>query len=219
MLRPLIIWGASGHAKVLREAVHAQGCNVVATFDNAAGTRPPFTDVPLFLGKHGFAVWQASRPESHAFAVVAIGGDHGRDRLELQEFMASKGVPPLTVVHPSAFVAVTALLGPGCQVLAQAAVCADAQLGAACIVNTSASVDHECVLGQGVHIAPGAHLAGCVEVGNFTLIAVGAVVLPRIRIGRDCIIGAGAVVTRNVPDNSVVYGNPARVVRNTLKNL
>jgi sugar O-acyltransferase (sialic acid O-acetyltransferase NeuD family) len=194
------------------------GCNLIATFDNVITTTPPFTDVPLFHGEHGFATWRASSQVTGVCAMVAVGGNRGRDRLELQTFMAKQGVPPLTVVHPSAFVAGTAFLGSGCQVLAQSAVCADARLGAACIVNTSASVDHECVLGQGVHIAPGAHLAGCVEVGDFTLIAVGAVVLPRIRIGRDCIIGAGAVVTRNVPDNSVVYGNPARMVRNTLKN-
>jgi acetyltransferase-like isoleucine patch superfamily enzyme len=69
------------------------------------------------------------------------------------------------------------------------------------------------VLGDGVHVAPGATLAGNVEVGDFTLVAVGAVVLPRIRIGRDCIVGAGAVVTRDVPDGTVVYGNPARIIR------
>lgn len=217
MMKPVIIWGASGHAKVLWEAVQGQGCNLIATFDNAVATLPPFADVPLFLGKQGFATWQAGSSMSGVCALVAVGGDRGRDRLELQHFMAAQGVPPLTVVHSSAFVARTASLGAGSQVLAQSAVCADAQLGAACIVNTSASVDHECVLEQGVHIAPGAHLAGCVEVGEFTLIAVGAVVLPRIRIGRNCVIGAGAVVTRNVPDNSVVYGNPARVVRNTFK--
>jgi sugar O-acyltransferase (sialic acid O-acetyltransferase NeuD family) len=217
MLRPVVVWGAGGHAKVLREALQGQGFNLIATFDNAIVSTPPFTDVPLFVGKEGFAAWRASSPVADICALVAVGGDRGRDRLELQHFMAAQGLPPLTVVHPSAFVACTASLGSGCQVLAQSAVCVDAKLGAACIVNTSASVDHECVLGQGVHIAPGAHLAGCVEVGDFTLVAVGAVVLPRIRIGRDCIIGAGAVVTRNVPDSSVVYGNPARVVRNNFK--
>lgn len=215
MLKPVIIWGASGHAKVLREAVQAQGYGVVATFDNAPGTPPPFTDVPLFFGRQGFAEWQAKGPPADVRALVAIGGARGRDRLELQRFLAAQGVPPLTVVHATAFVAGTAQLNPGCQVLAQAAVCVDARLGAVCIVNTGASVDHECVLGQGVHLAPGARLAGCVEVGDFTLIAVGAVVLPRLKIGHDCVIGAGAVVTRNVPDNSVVYGNPARVVRSS----
>ncbi|MGY8674920.1 MAG: hypothetical protein ACKVHO_20295 [Verrucomicrobiia bacterium] len=59
---------------------------------------------------------------------------------------------------------------------------------------------------------PGARLAGEVSIGDYSLVAVGAIVLPRIRIGQDCIVGAGAVVTRDVPDHSVVYGNPARII-------
>jgi sugar O-acyltransferase (sialic acid O-acetyltransferase NeuD family) len=121
------------------------------------------------------------------------------------------------VVHPSAFVAPDGLLGRGTQVLAQSAVCAEARLGEACIINTLAGVDHDCVLGDGVHIGPGATLCGAVSVGDFTLIAAGAVVLPRIRIGRNVLVGAGAVVTKDVPDDVVVYGNPARIRRDRQK--
>jgi maltose O-acetyltransferase len=45
------------------------------------------------------------------------------------------------------------------------------------------------------------------------MVGIGAVVLPRIKIGSNAIIGAGAVVTKDVPDNAVAVGNPARVVR------
>jgi acetyltransferase-like isoleucine patch superfamily enzyme len=86
-------------------------------------------------------------------------------------------------------------------------------IGDACIVNSSANVDHECVLGHGVHIAPGATLTGCVEVGDRSFIAAGAVVLPRIKIGSDSIIGAGSVVTRDIPDNVIAFGSPARIIR------
>ncbi len=42
----------------------------------------------------------------------------------------------------------------------------------------------------------------------------GAIVLPGVTIGRNSVVGAGAVVTRDVPANTVVVGNPAKVVRN-----
>jgi len=44
-------------------------------------------------------------------------------------------------------------------------------------------------------------------------IGANATILPGIVLGEGCLVGAGAVVTKNVPDNAVVVGNPAKVVR------
>ncbi|MDB5098557.1 MAG: transferase hexapeptide repeat containing protein [Cyanobacteria bacterium RYN_339] len=205
----VVFWGATGQAKVLRECLGPQ-TRLVALFDNDPTAASPFADVPIFYGKAGFEAWLAARPERPA-CLVAIGGHRGADRVALQAYMVSLGLPAATACHPTAFVATDARIGAGSQILAQAAVCVEARLGLACIVNTAASVDHECILGDGVHIAPGARLAGCVEVGDGAMIGTGAIVLPRVRIGAGAIIGAGAVVVRDVPAGAVAMGNPARV--------
>lgn len=44
-------------------------------------------------------------------------------------------------------------------------------------------------------------------------IGAGAIVLPGVTIGRNAIVGAGSVVTKDVPDNMIVAGNPAKVIR------
>ena len=212
-MNALVLWGASGHAKVLREFLPALGYELVALFDNDPQVRPPFPDLPVHAGRDGFLAWRRSEPRQDIACLVAVGGARGRDRLELQAFMQQHGLRPAVAVHPRAFVAADVELGAGCQVLAHATVFAQARLGEAVIVNTAASVDHECEIGRGAHIAPGAVLAGCVSVGDCTLVGAGAVLLPRIRVGRDAVIGAGAVVTRDVPDGMLAYGNPARVIR------
>ena len=212
MLKKLICWGAAGHALVLREFLHVE-YEWIALFDNNKEITSPFPDVPVIWGKHGFIQWRKENQGFDMAFVVAIGGAYGRDRLQIHRLLVASGMNSINAIHPRAFVAATATLGEGSQVLAQAAVCADAVLGEACIVNTSASVDHECILGNGVHIGPGAVLAGCVNVGECSMIGAGAVVLPRINIGANVIVGAGAVVTKDIPDNQVALGNPARIVR------
>lgn len=53
---------------------------------------------------------------------------------------------------------------------------------------------------------------GSVKVGSNVFIGWGSIVLPNVRIGDNCIIGAGSVVNKDIPSNSVVIGNPGRIV-------
>ena len=80
-----------------------------------------------------------------------------------------------------------------------------------CIVNTASSIDHDCILEDFTFIGPNATLCGGVEIGECSFIGAGSVILPYIKIGKNCIIGAGSVVTKNIPDNSTAYGNPAKI--------
>lgn len=214
MTQPIVFWGGTGQAKVLRECVGHLGYRLVAVFDNDPRVASPFPDVPMYHGVEGFARWrEQGRPAEPVACLVAIGGDRGEARVEIQHFLQSRGVEPVTAVHPTAFVAAGASLGKGSQILANSAVCVDARLGEACIVNTAASVDHDCRLGDGVHVAPGAHLAGDVVIGDFCLIGTGASVLPGIRIGDNARVGAGAVVTADLQPGCVACGCPARPVQ------
>ena len=52
-----------------------------------------------------------------------------------------------------------------------------------------------------------------IEIGDDCWLGGGVIVCPGVRIGNRVIIGAGAVVTRDIPDDSVAVGNPARVIR------
>lgn len=51
-----------------------------------------------------------------------------------------------------------------------------------------------------------------IEIGDYCFIGTGAVLTKGIRIGNHCLIGAGAVVTKDIPDFSIVYGVPAKIV-------
>jgi sugar O-acyltransferase (sialic acid O-acetyltransferase NeuD family) len=211
----VIFWGATGHSKVLRECLKHSGGQLVALFDNNENLSSPFADVPLYFGKQGFQQWLNSQGPSkkNICFLVAIGGDKGKDRVEIQGYLESYNLISIVAKHNRAFVADGTHIGLGTQILAKASVCANAVIGRGCIINTGAIVDHDCILEDGVHICPGAALAGCVHVGQYAMIGTGAVILPRIKIGEMSIVGAGSVVTKDVPPRAVVVGNPARVIR------
>lgn len=213
-MRKMIFWGATGQAKVLRECMQPSGLTLVALFDNNEHLTSPFGGVPLFFGRSGFECWVRKQKNNEAIGfLVAIGGDRGKDRIAIQEYLESYGLIALIAKHSTAFLADNAEVGSGSQILAHASVCVEASIGRGCIVNTGAIIDHECRIGDGAHIAPGARLAGCVTVGRFAMIGTGATVLPRIQIGEGAVVGAGAVVTKNVEPCTVVVGNPARILR------
>lgn len=69
-------------------------------------------------------------------------------------------------------------------------------------------------IGDGVTVGHMVMLHSC-EIGDNSLIGIGAVVLGRARIGRNCLIGANTLITegKEIPDNSLVMGQPGRVVR------
>jgi sugar O-acyltransferase (sialic acid O-acetyltransferase NeuD family) len=211
-MKAIVLWGATGQARVLAEFLGALEYQIVALVDTDPAVASFLPNVPIFRDEHALHAWRGTQAgELHA--LVAIGGARGAERLTLQHALAAAGYLIPSVVHPRAFVAAGAAIGSGSQILALAAVAAAARIGAGCIVNTGASVDHECRLADGVHVGPGAHLAGEVVVGRDAFIGTGAAVVPRVTIGAGAIVGAGAVVIRDVPERAVVYGNPARVGR------
>lgn len=53
-------------------------------------------------------------------------------------------------------------------------------------------------------------------IGDYCFIGANAIIMPGVKIGNHCIIGAGAVVVKDVPDHSIVAGNPAKIIRSNI---
>ena len=194
-----LLFGGSGHAKVISDCIVANNGVVAGIFDDNADISG-YEKIP-FLGKY--------KNEMHTFPlIVAIGDNVVRKRIvgKVNKLFGA-------VIHPSACISPTVNIGEGTVVFHNAIIQSDCFIESHVIINSGASVDHECSLRNFVHISPRSTLCGNVRVGEGTQIGAGATVVPGVTIGDWATIGAGAVIIRDVPDYAVVVGNPGRIIR------
>lgn len=198
----MYLLGASGHAKVIIDSLKASGKQVSGLFDD--------------------------NPDVKELLEYSVYGSFDQDRLGDEELIISVGVNIVrkkiveqlpedirfgNAIHPTAIVSEYASIGEGTVVMQGAIIQSSVFIGKHCIINTASSVDHDCIIDEFVHISPNATLCGAVSVGEGSQVGAGAVVIPGIKIGKWSLVAAGAVVMRDVPDNVLVLGNPARVVK------
>ncbi len=200
MNKNVIIIGAGGHAKVIRDIIEANGDTVKGFLDDKATSTEYFN----ILGKTSDI--QLFNNENTEF-FVGIGNAAVRERI------MSMPLKWYTAIHPSAVVSPYAAIGEGTCIMANAVVNSHAQLGRGVIVNTCASVDHDCKIGSFNHIACGAHIAGTVSTGDRVWIGAGASTRNNISICSDVTVGVGGAVVKDITEQGTYVGVPAKKIK------
>lgn len=201
------VYGASGHGKVVLDILLRAGASVDGFVDDGpAGAR--VLGLPI-VGGGDFLAEEARR----GGVAIALGIGDNAARQRVFERCAAAGAEVISAVHPRAVVAPSAVIGRGTVIMANAVVNPDAVIGTGAIVNTGAVVEHDCTLGDFAHLSPNAALGGAARVGDLSHVGLCAAVLPGKVVGARSIVGAGAVVARDIPDDVVAAGVPARALR------
>lgn len=81
------------------------------------------------------------------------------------------------------------------------------------VLHSQAIIGEKVIIGQGITIGRQLDPDGIPVIGNNVYISAGARILGGITIGNNVIIGANSVVVKDVPDNSIVAGVPAKIIR------
>lgn len=196
----MIIYGASGHGKVIAEILEENGITDLTFVDD----RPSGNSFLAYPLHPTAALKQLQQHE----VVIAVGNNSTRKAISERltcSFASAK--------HPAAHISKRSQIGEGTVVMAGVSVNAESNIGKHVILNTNCSIDHDCILADYVHISPNAALAGNVTVGACTHIGIGASVIQGVRIGKYATIGAGTVILEDVPDYAVVVGVPGRIIK------
>ncbi len=124
-------------------------------------------------------------------------------------------------IEPGAIIREQVQIGDRAVIMMGAIINIGAVVGEGTMIDMGAVLGGRATVGKNCHIGAGAVLAGVIEpasalpvrVGDGTLVGANAVVIEGVQIGKNCVVAAGAVVIEDVPDNMVVAGCPARIIK------
>jgi sugar O-acyltransferase (sialic acid O-acetyltransferase NeuD family) len=133
----------------------------------------------------------------------------GAGRSEIRERMMKELRPPFaSIIHPRSVI--LGHISPGCVIAPGAVIAPNAKLSKHVAVNYNATIGHDVFVGDLSIVGPGSSIGGWCSIGESVYIGAGALIREKLHIGSGAIIGMGAVVTKDVPENLVAIGMPAR---------
>ena len=122
----------------------------------------------------------------------------------------------VSIIDVSAHYSPVAFVGEGAVVMHHVTIASGVSIGVHCMILPNSIISHDCKIGDYTTIAGGASISGGVTIGESSYIGANASIIGNVTVGECCLVGMGAVVLEDVPDNTVVVGNPARAIRNTI---
>lgn len=142
-----------------------------------------------------------------------IGFGNMKYRRYVFDEFKNNGWESVNIFHPNAVISQDAKIGIGVLVECGCLITPNPIIGDNVVVNTGSQVNHDNIVESHVYIASGVVLSGGVTVKENTLIDDGVTVTLGKSVGPNSVIGAGSIVTKDIPKNSIAYGNPCKVIR------
>ena len=187
----LLIYGAGDFAPTVAALARQCGHEVVGLIDDTGRN-------PRALGN--FEQVQATHPPSGYSMALAIGYGNLPARWAAWERVQRAGYVCPALIHPRAYVADEAEIGPGCFIMAGAHVDVHAKVDAACVLWPLACVNHDTHVGCNSFISPNATLCGFVALGPHTFVGAGAVVVDHVSTPAGSFFKAAALVKQTHPE-------------------
>ena len=150
--------------------------------------------------------------ENYALGVVGIKSKELVFKA-FKQLIQMKNKQFINLIHPSSYVSRSVILNYGLQIGPLCTLSACTELGFAVNIKRNTNIGHHCKISNFVTINPGVTISGFVKVGRNTMIGAGSAIKENVTIGSNTIIGLGSVVVKDIPKDSIAYGNPCKVFK------
>ncbi|MDR1953156.1 MAG: NeuD/PglB/VioB family sugar acetyltransferase [Clostridiales Family XIII bacterium] len=212
-LKELYIIGAGGLGREVADTVVAinQQKNIyrIAGFvdDNEVIHGSAINDIPVLGGRDLFKQRRAAR---EIYAVIAIADVKIRKAIaeDLDGFVTWENI-----IHPAAIVSAHCEIGRGNIVQAFCSVSANARFGNHCIFNAGSLLGHDAILEDYVSVMRRCDVNGHVRLRTGVYLGSSVLIVPDVTIGENAFLCAGSAIFKDVDDDAVMIGNPAKRIR------
>lgn len=153
--------------------------------------------------------------EEYSSADIEIIISIGEPELKVKIYnrLMQEGYSFANLIHPSAIISPSAKLGKGLIIKPHALISTEASIGNNVSIEENGIIGHDSVIEDHCQISANVVIAGGCHIGAATYIGLSVPVKQGINIGANSIIGMGSVVLRDIPDNVIALGNPARPMK------
>jgi len=141
---------------------------------------------------------------------ICLGEKHLKTKKKLFDEFITLGIRFPNFIDQSCIISPRAEIGDGNLMSYGAIIGHNTKILSNTSIWAGAVIEHDSTVHGHCYIGPNVTISGFNEIGECSLIGSGAVILPEIKIGKHCLIGAGAVVTKDVADDQIIFGNPAK---------
>jgi sugar O-acyltransferase (sialic acid O-acetyltransferase NeuD family) len=158
------------------------------------------------------------RKEGVNRAIVSIGSNKIRGQIADQ--LVDSGFELINAIHPTAIISKHVHIGQGVIIGSGVNLYVNAVIGNNVFIGPGVIVSHDSIVGDNVLLSVGSVIGARVDIDQHAFVGAGATVMPpgwgknaRLRIAQRACVGVGAVVIKNVPQNAVVAGVPAKIIK------
>lgn len=208
-MEKIIVYGAGEFSELIDNLLTYKEDFQIAAYcdDNPEKFGTERNHIPILSGDEVLAF---AREKEINKGIIAIGNN--RVRAEKFRLFSRAGIKLISVIHPRSLIDTQVTYGSNVIIEMGTAIHTKTKVGDNVFLGGEALLGHHNIIGDHVLVGGGAAFGGSVKVGDYSTIGVGASIKPGVTIGSGSIVGVGAVVVKDVPDNVIVAGVPAKII-------
>lgn len=217
MKKNIVIFGGGTHSICIIDIIEATtNFNVIGIIDSIAEIGTEIIGYKV-IGRQNELVSLTEKYKIDG-GIIAIGDNYSRMLLEKEILNQKHDFLFFNIIHPSVIISKSVQIGNGNVFMPGVIINVGAKIGNHCIINTGSQLEHFSVMENFSSLSAGVITGGYVRLKEYSAIALGVTLFDRITIGRNSVIGSGSLVTKDVPDDSLFYGVPARFIKKRTVN-